>query len=695
MLIQPLFYFFTGQIFLIYTYFISDWLLSFWALYIDSRDRKKTFRVLLPVMTFQLLFIAGLFILVFYQFLKLSFIPDALLFVLLFILFHSSYIIKRVLRTQDKDLFYLSLFLMLFQFFYFLEISFQKTIYALGVHVSLLGLFAMILHLLYFRIKKLQKTNESYKQKLFFFEKEYMRIFEKSTGLYVLLDLNFNILNFNKKFVKALGMEQEEILKKNFMQFIPKVFRNKIKLMKDYLRFHQEASGEFALSNLKECGSIDVFINAIKDNNTVFMLIQDITAVKWMQNSISSYADQLKKEMEYAKVADRMKNVFLANVSHEIRTPLTSVLGFTALLKETPLSSIQIDYLNKIENGGELLLKILNDIIDLSKIEAGRMEVEIEKVNINKMIKEIYEKFYSHIFKKSIDFKMEISRELKENYLLLDNYRIKQVFLNLLSNAAKFTEHGFIAFRGMREDEKIVFEIEDTGIGIAKEKQARVFEPFFQEDDNLSRKYGGTGLGLTISRNLINLMGGEINLYSDEGKGTLIKIEFPAYIIGEKITSEPDFKETRLEEKKEIENTPVNIEKTALPIEEQSQPLISTSKKTILMGEDDDSVCMLVDFVLTKHQIQILRARDGEEVMKLYAQYKNQLSLILLDINLPKINGITIAQNIRSENPNMKIIGFSAYYYDEIKDRIAGIMNYYIKKPFKINEFYDILKEYL
>jgi len=199
-------------------------------------------------------------------------------------------------------------------------------------------------------------------------------------------------------------------------------------------------------------------------------------------------------------------------------------------------------------------------------------------------------------------------------------------------------------------------------------------------------------LGLAISKSLVNLMGGEIRLLSQEGKGTMVRIIFPAFILSEKISSENNVFGDELE-KNEVKTS----EEIFNPrIENISQPsVLDRNKKTILLGEDDDSVCMLVDFVLSKNNIQIIRAKDGEEVLNFYEKHQAIINVVLLDINLPKIDGITLAQTLKEKNHTLKIIGFSAYYYEEIKERIAGLMDYYVKKPFKINELYDVLAEYL
>ncbi|PKL13046.1 MAG: hypothetical protein CVV50_03835, partial [Spirochaetae bacterium HGW-Spirochaetae-6] len=534
------------------------------------------------------------------------------------------------------------------------------------------------------------------KEKLLRSGKEYIRIFENSPGMNIILDKELKIVDCNRKFAEAVGLELEDILRRDIVDFLPETFKGKMRLLKKYLRFHNEASGEFALINRHNKNSIDVFLSAIKETDNTFIIMQDITTIKWMQTSLASYAEQLKKEMNHAKVADKMKSVFLANMSHEIRTPLTSIIGFSTLLKETPLSSTQLDYLHKISNSGEHLLKIINDIIDLSKIEAGKLDIEIEDVNLVKVFNEIHDMMYPKVFKKNIQLTLELEDTFKNNFLRLDGFRLKQVFINLVNNSIKFTDYGHVALKAALRGDEVHFIVEDTGIGIPADKQDRVFEAFVQAEETLSRKYEGTGLGLAISKNLVELMGGKIRLISKENQGTTITLVFGLHILG---TEFPDSLKSLsvINERALGFSTPLY---TSEPDEDKIfEPTVTTtlpdSYPVLLIGEDNDSVYILLDFILKKNNIRAVRGKDGEEILELYHQYSTSLKATLLDMNLPKIDGITLAKKIRAASDTIKIIGFSAYQYEEIKPKIGNILDGYIKKPFKINEVYDILKKFL
>ncbi len=560
--------------------------------------------------------------------------------------------------------------------------------------INLLALYILAVNFTKNKIQIVLKLNKKYRERLFYSEKEYIKIFENSPGLNVILDKDYKIVDCNTKFMEIVGLEIDNILKKKLTDFIPLTFHSKMDLLEKYLKFHKEASGEFALVNKSKKDSIDVFLSAIKDANGIFIIMQDITTIKWMQISLTSYAEQLKKEMDNAKVADRMKSVFLANMSHEIRTPLTSIIGFSSLLKETPLSTTQLDYLNKINNSGEHLLKIINDIIDLSKIEAGKLDIEFEKVNLNKIFKEIYDAMYPQVFKKDIELQMHISEEIQKYFILLDGFRLKQVLINLIANAIKFTDKGFVAFRSSKSEDHILFFIQDTGIGIPKNKLSKVFDPFVQAEDTLARKYGGTGLGLAISKNLVKLMGGTIEINSEEGKGTVITLKFPSSIITNEIIQAEDlttFKSSIHPDELSDDYKSMKIK----PEEIIKENLDHNISPELLVGEDNDSVYILLDFIFKKHKIKAIRGKDKDEITQIFNQHKESIKCVLMDINIPKGNGIDLAEEFKAIKPEISVIGFSAYHYEELKDKIEGILDDYIKKPFKINEIYNIISQYL
>jgi signal transduction histidine kinase len=233
---------------------------------------------------------------------------------------------------------------------------------------------------------------------------------------------------------------------------------------------------------------------------------------------------------EAAEVANRTKTEFLANMSHEIRTPMNAILGFAELLTLRVNDEQSRDYLRGISSSGSVLLSLINDILDLSKIESGRLDLGFDIIDPRMLCEEIRQIFSLRAEEKNLAFLMMINPDLPES-LLLDETRIRQILLNLVGNAIKFTEKGSVSIRidcqpvdGREEAVKLVIEVQDTGIGIPLEEQEAVFEAFRQREGQSSRKYGGTGLGLTITKRLVQMMGGIISLESEEGKGSTFRV---------------------------------------------------------------------------------------------------------------------------------------------------------------------------
>lgn len=668
---------------------ISDWQLLF-SINISYKKRKKKLLHLVMLESFLIIiWLFNRFVLGFYANIFLLF------FSLINFLHFELYIrnwIKDEYPILEKWLFSQLLLLPV----YFITVYFKYDIFYVLALVIFIIHFVISVWTVRRQFIFLEEKIKKYRSKLFRSEKDYLKIFEHSPAMYLVLNHEFEIIDCNKRFLNSIGIPYEDILESNLLEFIPADFQNKIHLLKDHLDFHKGASGEFAIYNPEKNDSMDVFLSAISEAERIFVIMQDITAVKWMQNSLSNYAEQLKKEMEKAKAADKMKSIFLANMSHEIRTPLTSIIGFATLLQETELSDTQLDYLEKIINSSDHLLKIINDIIDLSKIESGKMDIEVENLNLNYLFRDVHDIIYPLVARNEVDFEISLGERLKRNSLLLDGFRLKQVLINLLSNSAKFTNRGFISLKAFIKDDTILFEVKDSGIGIAKEKQKVIFDPFVQAEDTLHRTYGGTGLGLAISKRLISLMGGEIYLDSALNEGTSVTISFPVKdIIGDSI-DEKDQEIILHEEENDVLKQSVNFtDSSSSHVEQFQQQFSPENNPVLLVGEDNDSVYMLLDFVLKKQNIETVRGEDGEVTFELYKKYKDSLKVILLDINLPKVDGIEIARRIKEDNKDAQIIGFSACYYDEIKNQVEGLLSGYIKKPFKVDEIYQILKQYL
>lgn len=273
------------------------------------------------------------------------------------------------------------------------------------------------------------------------------------------------------------------------------------------------------------------------DKDSFIFVIRDITERKKAEERINQYTDRVEwayfetqKARSEATSANQSKSMFLANMSHEIRTPLNGILGMTELLLNTGLTEKQEKYANQIYASGEMLLELINDILDFSKIEAGGMKLELMPCSLAEIIDEISGVFSLKIQEKKINFKVQISENVPEK-IIVDPVRIKQILLNLIGNAIKFTAHGSVeviidAKPVLLDKLRLRFEIKDTGIGIEKSKQGNVFEKFEQGDLSTTRKFGGTGLGLTICKQLVEeLMDGHIGMESELDKGSLFWFE--------------------------------------------------------------------------------------------------------------------------------------------------------------------------
>jgi len=400
---------------------------------------------------------------------------------------------------------------------------------------------------------------------------------------------------------------------------------------------------------------IELGINAYLIKPITFSQIAN--SIKKVTNEIYTEKN-LKKHIDEIEKLSRIKSEFLANMSHEIRTPLNAILGFIKIMKEEDNGKFT-KYLNIIDSSSQTLLTIINDILDLSKIEAGKMKIEL----INFHTDEIYntiELFEEKAKEKNIDYKIKFINV--PEYLYSDVHRIKQVISNLISNAIKFTpENKKIEVIVKYENNKLYVEVKDEGIGIPKDKLSTIFNSFSQADNSTTRKYGGTGLGLTISYRLVQMLGGELKVESELHKGSKFYFSIPVKI-GNAI-------EEKIEDNNHIDK---NIK--------------------ILIAEDNSANQMFMRVILNKLNVDFDIANNGEEAI--YLARKNKYDIILMDINMPNISGIEATKEIRKFS-NIPIIALTASALDGDKERFleAG-MNDYLSKPLDIHKLKIILEKY-
>jgi signal transduction histidine kinase/DNA-binding response OmpR family regulator len=384
----------------------------------------------------------------------------------------------------------------------------------------------------------------------------------------------------------------------------------------------------------------------------------------------------LEAAMEKVELATRAKSEFLANMSHEIRTPMNAIIGFSELLKKTPLTSSQETYLNTIKSGGETLLNIINDILDLSKIEANKMEVNYSYFDLHSLVFELKQFFGEKLSSKNLEFLIENDPCLPR-IILLDELRVRQIFFNLLSNALKFTDRGhikvissFVQKEGIKIDLKIT--VEDTGSGIRKEDHEKIFGAFEQAGTTeISKKFQGTGLGLAITKKLTELMNGRISVESEPGAGSKFIVEFF------------DVATDR--------NTLAGSDKSVI-----GGGSIKFRNAKILIADDIESNRLLLTEICRNFGFEILEAENGLQALE--SAKLNVPDLILMDVRMPEMDGYEAVGKIKSD-PKLKQIPVIAVTASVMSSDRAKIEKHnfdgHIRKPVILQELVENLKKYI
>jgi signal transduction histidine kinase/CheY-like chemotaxis protein len=395
----------------------------------------------------------------------------------------------------------------------------------------------------------------------------------------------------------------------------------------------------------------------------VQLIIRDITERKQAEQ-------KLIKAKELAEESDRLKSAFLANMSHEIRTPMNNILGFTDLLKMDDLTSKQQkEYIQIIKKGGDRLLNIINDIIDISKIESGQMKVSVTKTNINEQIEYISSFFRPEAEEKGIRLIFKNTLLSQDAIINTDREKIFAILINLVKNAIKFTSEGFIEFGYRKKEMLLEFFVKDTGTGIRQEHKELIFERFRQGSESLARNYEGAGLGLSISKAYVEMLGGKIRVDSEPGKGSVFYFtipynpdKMPETVIENKVNS--DFKEHQIKRLK------------------------------ILIAEDDEASGLLITNIVKAYCKTELKVKTGIEAVEA-CQANPDIDLILMDIKMPEMDGYEATRQIRQFNKDVIIIAQTAFALTGDKERaLQAGCNDYISKPIDGNLLMEIIQKH-
>ena len=538
---------------------------------------------------------------------------------------------------------------------------------------------------------------------------KYFRLLISNAPYAIFIQTNWKFAYVNYQAMELFGAEKaEELIGKPVMERFHPDFHDKVR--KRIVGLNQEKLFQPNIEEiyLKLDGTpVNVEVSAVpfryggEDGALVF--VRDITDRKQAERQLQHNYEKLvatekelktsneelqdlndrlkkqKKEMEEAKEqaeeSDRLKSAFLANMSHEIRTPMNSIMGFSELLqkKDTPKDK-QKKFLDIIHSRTGHLLHIINDLVDVSKIEANQLTLEFQHFYLNDVMQELYSVFSNELEsreKAHIQLRMSMGLNHEQSYIESDFNRFRQIMDNLLKNAVKYTREGTIEFGyEMQSENTLRFYVLDSGAGIPQDQQEHIFERFRQVGDSTARTQEGTGLGLTISKNLVEMMGGEMWMNSKEGEGSVFYFTLPYETKSNSENAETQQQETDVDESKD---------------------------KTLLVIEDDPASREYLKELLEPHGFTLILCETGKDG---YESFTNnpEIDLILLDLKLPDMDGLDIIRKIRSSSTNSKVpvIAQTAYAMsgDAQKSINAGC-NDYISKPIDINQLLEKISKFI
>lgn len=461
---------------------------------------------------------------------------------------------------------------------------------------------------------------------------------------------------------------KDEIIEKSIGVFVPE----KMRKIREMLHLHKTYNIVLARDS-NFLGNITILTL-----NKSIIKFKHIIETFVHQVSVALHRSQLEYELIMAKnraeESDKLKTAFLANMSHEIRTPMNGILGFAEMLNDDSLSKVnRKKYLNIINSNGKVLINLIDDIIDFAKIESGQVNILEDDFSVNSLLNQVLSTFLTRSLRKDKSKVKIITREPfpnEKSYIRTDPIRLRQVLTNLVGNAIKFTHSGYVEFGYDLEDSNTLkFYVKDTGIGITNDKLHVIFERFMQADSSPSRKYGGSGLGLAISKGLVELLGGRMWADSQFGVGSTFYFTIPFTSANKRIEDHTGSRPVRVHH--------------------------NWDGRLFLVAEDDKFSYKFLEGFLKQTKAEVIRASDGREAVEM-CRNNPDIDLVLMDIQMPEMNGLTATEEIKKFNSSLPIIAQTANAINEERLRCmeAGCDDF-ITKPVNINELYDKINKWL
>ncbi|NTW24763.1 MAG: response regulator [Lentimicrobium sp.] len=534
--------------------------------------------------------------------------------------------------------------------------------------------------------------NKRAKEHLLESERRFSEILRSANLLTVLLDNEGKITFCNQHFLNITGYSYSEITDKNYFSiFIEKIDQERT-LKAFHEIFNQNANREDYDNNIIKKNGESIFVawNLILLKNIEgkvhslaalgiditdrkkyeLNLLQKNKIIREQNNKYRQMNTELMVAKEKAEESERLKSAFLANMSHEIRTPMNGILGFAHLLQSPELTGDEMqDYLKIIQTSGNRMLNIINDLIDISRIESGLITVNPTQVDVNELMNFIYNFFKPEAESKGLTITINDHLPQTEKLILTDKEKVYAVLMNLVKNAIKYSQKGSVDFGCTKKENLLQFYVNDNGIGIPDDKLESIFGRFVQVDPSFSSNYEGAGLGLSIAKAYVAMLGGKIHAKSELGKGSQFFFEIPC-IKAESIAKDPV-----------IDNVNSNTD-------------IKMSNLKILITDDDEVSLILMTKLIQKYTKDILTAVNGQEAIDLVKENPD-INIILLDIKMPEVNGLEATRQIRLFNKDIVIIAQTAYAMvgDREQTLDAGCDDY-ISKPLNKEKLDRLITRY-
>jgi PAS domain S-box-containing protein len=535
-------------------------------------------------------------------------------------------------------------------------------------------------------------------------EERFRRIFEEGQFGITIAGPDYKFIDANPAFCRMIGYSKEKLRSKTFADITHPEHVEGDKEMIIALSKGEITQYKTEKRYVKKNGEIlwgSLISTPVRDNEGKIIyylaMVQDITDRKKTEESLhqqnkeyqslnEEYMAQneelidsleriqkinieLMKAKEKAEESDRLKTAFLANMSHEIRTPMNGIIGFTDLLKEPKLSGKQQKaYIDVIQQSGYRMLNIINDLIDIARIEAGQVEVKMEDTYVNNLLDGIYSFFKPEAEMKKLSFTCKKDLPVTDSFIRTDATKLHQILTNLIKNALKFTRTGSIDFGYSIKNSTIEFFVKDSGIGIAPELKDKIFERFRRGDISDTTEYEGAGLGLSITKAFVEMLGGKIWLESQLNKGTTFFFSLP-------FSTVRDSKKQKIQLKKE--------------------PGKSQVSHTVLVVEDDETSFLYLKEILYRNGLKVIRAINGEEAVHLTEQYAD-IELVLMDIKMPVMNGLDATRLIKQLRPDLPVIAETAYASPEDRQRSIEMgCDDFLSKPISKELLMEKIKSYI